>query len=141
MGMKEELISELGFLDEANVVMDERPSKRKGNRGFSLNKEVPDVSVEQVLLESVEGLSDDAALAVMDAYRKIPKEVKKAVEGVYKVLRRLGGKTSIEDIRNALKTLKEACGGEYKGIYDTAVKDAKKYVPKIQARLFAESIT
>lgn len=134
MGTKEDLISELRFLDEAIVAMDEKPKKGKSSR----NKEVPETSIEQSLLEAIDGLSDDAALAVLDTYRKMPKEVKTAVKGVYDTLATLGGNSTMEDLKTSLANLKAACGEEYSPLYTNVVKDAKKIVPKIQTRLLGE---
>ena len=139
MSAKEELISELGFLDEMPVVaMDEKVRNQK--KASRRNEEVPDTSIDESLLNAIEGLSDGAALAVLSAYRSIPKEVKDAVKAVYDALGILGGETSMEDLKDALKALKETCGEEYEGLYESAVRDAKKYVPKIQTRLLTESI-
>lgn len=139
MSAKEELISELGFLDEPTVVaMDEKPHRHK--KPSRRNEEVPDVPVNEALLKAIEGLSDEAALAVLSAYRSMPKAVKDAVKSVYDALGTLGGSSSMEDVKESLKALKDACGEEYEGLYESAVIDAKKYVPKIQTRLLTESI-
>ena len=104
------------------------------------NKEVPEVSLEKSLLKAVEGLSNGAALALLEAFRKIPKAVKSSVIGVYDSLGSLGVDTSIDDVKSRLVGLSKACGDRYKSIYDKVLKDVKKILPKIQARIFTESI-
>ena len=144
MGMRDDIMSELGFLDDTIVAFDEKPKSVKeqdlSNRKSLINEEVPDVSINQGLLSMIDGLSDEAALAVIDAFNKIPKEIKDEVVSVYNTMRHLGGDSSIEDVKKALLKLRDTCGEEYKGVYEDAVKDAKRYVPKIQTRQMMESL-
>lgn len=138
MTEKEKLISELGFLDE-KIALDEKPkadNKVKSKR----NAEVPDMKTESALLSAIQGLSDESALAVLSAYKRIPREVKDAAKAAYDAIGDLGNTSSIEDVKDCLKSLKATCGDGYKGLYQSVVKDAKKYVPKIQTRLLTESI-
>ena len=139
MDSREILISELGFLDESIVAFDENPKKSIGEKS-ALNQEVSSTTSENILLKSVEGLSDDAALAVLESYKKIPKAVKDSVGNFYDTLQRLGGDTTMQDVKDSLKGLKEACSDGYERVYKSAVKDAKKIVPKIQTRLMMEGI-
>lgn len=140
MSAKEELIAELGFLDDSAVVLDEKPKSSKDKAKQKRNEEVPDSVIEQSLLNAIDGMSDEAALAVLAAYRKIPKTVKDAVKAVYAAMETLGGDSTMEDVKSSLIALKESCGEDYGGLYESAVKDAKKYVPKIQSRLLTEGI-
>ena len=93
-----------------------------------------------MLITMIEGLSDESALAVIVAYRKIPQDIKDAVGQCYDILRRLGGDTAIKDIKESLKGLKAACGDEYNGVYKGVVKDAKKILPNIQTRMMLEGL-
>ena len=138
MGNREKIIRELGFLDEASFVMD--AIAKDGNQKASFNEEVPDVTENQGILSMIDGLSDEAALKVIEAYNKIPEEVKNAVKGFYNALQSLGTKKTIEDVKESLKALKGVCGEEYGDVYRDSVKDAKKLVPKIQTRLMMESL-
>lgn len=140
MSAKQELLSELGFLDDSAVALDEKPKATKAKPEKKRNSEVPETSVEQSLLNAIDGMSDEAALAVLAAYRRIPKAAKEAVKAVYTALENLGGESTVEDVKSSLIALKEACGKEYGGLYESAVKDAKDYVPKIQSRLLAEGL-
>lgn len=106
----------------------------------SLNQEIPTNSIEQSLLEILDGLSDEAAMAVLDAFQKIPKEVIEAVNKVYETLQRLGDETTVDEVKKSLIELKEVCGEENVHVYKIAARDAKRYVPKIQARQFRESL-
>lgn len=139
MGTRDNLISELGFLDESIVAFDENPKKNIGEKS-TLNQEVHSTTSENILLKSVEGLSDDAALAVLESYKKIPKAVKDSVGHFYDTLQRLGGDTMMKDVKESLKGLKEACSDGYERVYKSAVKDAKKIVPKIQTRMMMEGL-
>ena len=139
MGTRDDLISELGFLDEAKDVMDEKPSNGKADKPIR-HKEVPESNLKQALLKATEGMSTDAALAVLEAYRRMPDAVKDGVKAVYEALGTLGGNTTTEDIKDALVALKEACGEKYKGLYEKTLKEVKKIVPKIQSRMFSESL-
>ena len=110
------------------------------NKEVSLNQEIPTTSIEQSLLDILDGLSDEAAMAVLDAFQKIPKDVIEAVNEVYRILQNLGDETTVEDVKDSLQRLKEKCGEENVHVYKIAARDAKRYVPKIQARLFRESL-
>ena len=141
MGTKESLLSELGFLDEANVVFDENPkAKDSDKKKQARNEEVQEVNLDKALLNAIDRMSDRAALAVMEAYRKIPESIKSTVKGVYDAMGSLGEVTSNEDVLVEVEKLKKACGKKYKGIYEKILKDVKKIVPKIQARIFSEEI-
>ena len=138
MTEKEKLISELGFLDE-NIALDEKPKAEKKVKA-KRNAEVPDMKTESALLSAIQGLSDEAALAVLSAYKKMPRNVKDAAQAVYDALGGFGADYSMEDLKERLKALKAACGAKYMGLYEIAVKDSKNYVPKIQSRLFSEGL-
>lgn len=143
MGTRDDLISELGFLDEAKEVMDEKPAKGKPSVKEAeqvWHEEVPKSNLKKALLKAIEGLSTDAALAVLEAFRRMPDAVKDGVGAVYNALGTLGWKTSPEDVKDALVVLKEACGEKYKGIYNRTVKEVKRLYPKIQSRMFSESL-
>lgn len=105
-----------------------------------INTEVPMMSVEEGLLKAVEHMSTDAALALLAAYRKMPDRVKKATRSVYKALQRLGNGVSIEEVKATLTALKDACGEKYEKLYKRVLNESKRIVPKIQARLFKESL-
>lgn len=141
MGTKESLLSELGFLDEANVVFDENPkAKDSDEKKQARNEEVPEVNLDKALLKAIDRMSDEAALAVLRAFGKIPESVKNAVRNVYDTLGALGIDSTTEDVKSSLKVLKKACGKKYTSIYDKTVKDVKRLVQKIQTRMFSESI-
>lgn len=105
-----------------------------------LNQEIPTTCIEQSLLNILYGLSDEAAMAVLDAFQKIPKEVIDAVDDVYASLQKLGEETTVEDVKDSLRKLEEKCGEENMYVYRIVERDAKRYVPKIQARQFRESL-
>ena len=142
MGTKENLLSELGFLDEANVVLDENPKQDGSDNNKPIrNEEVPEMNLDKTLLKAIDGMSNEAALAVIRAVKKIPASIKKAVGAVYEAVGELGIATSTDDVKKSLTDLKKECGKKYVKIYDKTVKDVKKRVQKIQARLFSDGIS
>jgi hypothetical protein len=59
---------------------------------------------------------------------------------VYETLFSLGEETTVEDVKKTLLQLKELCTEENEHVYKIASRDAKRYVAKVQARLFRESL-
>lgn len=125
------------WVDKSETVFADDDDKAVKN---GLNQEVPSMSIEEGLLKAVDKMSDEAALALLEAYRKIPQAVKKATGTVYRDLQRLGHGVTTEDVKEDLTALKKACGDKYEGIYNRVLKDTKKIVPKIQSRMFSDSI-
>ena len=111
-----------------------------GNTDKGWNEEVPNEGINEALGSALEGLSDESKMAVLEAYKKIPSAVKKAVEGFYEALGGLGYSAELEDVKKGIKEVEEACGEEYEGVYKLVLRDAKRYVPKIQTKHLMEEI-
>lgn len=142
---KETILEELAFLDK--IALDESPKgkskgkkKSKTNTDRKPNLEVSETSEESAILKFVDGMSDSAALAVINAYRSIPQEVKDGIHKVYEELKGLGIYSTMESVKDALVELKEVCGDWYKCAYDETLKDAKRVIPKIQMRQMTEDL-
>lgn len=142
---KETILEELAFLDK--IALDESPKgrskgkkKAKTNTDRKPNLEVSETSEESAILKFVDGMSDSAALAVINAYRSIPQEVKDGIHKVYEGLKGLGIYSTMESVKDALVELKEVCGEWYKCAYDETLKDAKRVIPKIQMRQMTEDL-
>ena len=104
------------------------------------NAEIPNMSLAMLLLEMVEGLSDDATLAVLEAFKNIPKAIKRGVVSIYDDLKYLGLGKEPDDIKIGLKALKSSCGEGYKDLYKMVEKDTLHYLNKIQNRMFKDSL-
>lgn len=145
---KETILEELDFLDK--IALDESPkgkSKGKSNKSKPNTKtarkpnlEISETSEEAAILKYIEGLSDDAALAVIAVYKSLPEEVKDAVGRVYDEIKGLGIYSTMESVKDALVELKELCGEWYSRIYEATLKDAKRVIPKIQMRQMTEDL-
>ena len=110
------------------------------SEGADGNAEIPDMSLAMLLLEMVEGLSDDATLAILEAFKNIPKAIKRGAVSIYNDLKYLGVGKEPDDIKFGLKRLKVYCGEEYKDLYKMIEKDTLHYVNKIQNRMFKDSL-
>lgn len=96
--------------------------------------------ISKALTAAIEGLGDDAAIAVLGAYKKIPEEVKRAVTAVYATIEGLGDDVSMGDLRGALKALRDECGDEYRGLYAKVLADSRERVTKVVAHLMTERL-
>ena len=128
------------WVDESEVFPDDDEETEKSESPKRINSEVGSSNREGSLLNFIDGLSDDAALAVIEAYKSIPDEVKDATEKVYEALKNLGGDTSMDDVKQALSELKEVCGEWYGKVYELTFNDVKKIAPKIQTRIMMEGL-